>query len=223
MDGEEETLLGTFTYDIAEEATQTFPLQVWEVCVGKTPGQKRTFASKSIAGGVLTIPPGAELPSRLRETWLSWRIGLSSPQQGQQKQSKTHIDPAGGAGAQSSPPMPAASCGLAIGTRAACCPKTVSGGESQQAAPWGCPTGSCRVATSLSLSCAAYAAGGASKCCHSPCTAVLPGHSAAQRPLRREGVAGQGPSLSQAGGGREDTSTLSQQQQQHFPQVPFWP
>ncbi|NXD74821.1 SPAG4 protein, partial [Eolophus roseicapillus] len=28
MDGEEETLLGTFTYDIAEKPTQTFPLQV---------------------------------------------------------------------------------------------------------------------------------------------------------------------------------------------------
>ncbi|NWS50873.1 SPAG4 protein, partial [Probosciger aterrimus] len=27
MDGEEETLLGTFTYDIAKEPTQTFPLQ----------------------------------------------------------------------------------------------------------------------------------------------------------------------------------------------------
>lgn len=48
MDGEEEILLGTFTYDIAEKPTQTFPLQVWEVCVGKMPGQKRTFASKSI-------------------------------------------------------------------------------------------------------------------------------------------------------------------------------
>lgn len=85
MNGEEETVLGTFTYDIAKEPTQTFPLQVWEACVRKTPGQKHTFASKSMAGGVLTVPPGAEVPSWLRETWLGWRIGLSSPQQGQQK------------------------------------------------------------------------------------------------------------------------------------------
>lgn len=121
--------------------------------------------------------------------------------------------PYGHAGAQSSPPGPAASCGLASDTRAARCPKTqVAGGESQQAAPWGCPTGSCRAATSLGLSSAGDAGGGASRCCHSHCTAVLPGHSAAQRPLRREGVPGQGPSLSQADGGREDTSTLSLQQ-----------
>ncbi|NXW12208.1 SPAG4 protein, partial [Fregetta grallaria] len=39
-EGEEETLLGTFSYDIEKELKQTFPLQVREVCVGKRPGQK---------------------------------------------------------------------------------------------------------------------------------------------------------------------------------------
>ncbi|NWH29033.1 SPAG4 protein, partial [Grus americana] len=37
-DREEETLLGTFTYNIAKEAIQTFPLQVRSAHGGKVPG-----------------------------------------------------------------------------------------------------------------------------------------------------------------------------------------
>ena len=68
-EGEGETLLGTFSYDIEKEPTQTFPLQVREVCVGKRPGQKRTFASKSVAEGVRMVCPGARAQPWPRETW----------------------------------------------------------------------------------------------------------------------------------------------------------
>ncbi|KAF1583841.1 SUN domain-containing protein 2, partial [Eudyptes moseleyi] len=39
-DGEEETLLGTFMYNVAEEAIQTFPLKVRSTHRGKMPGSK---------------------------------------------------------------------------------------------------------------------------------------------------------------------------------------
>ncbi|NXK01060.1 SUN2 protein, partial [Corythaixoides concolor] len=39
-DGEEETLLGTFTCDTARDATQTFPLKVRSTRGGKMPGSK---------------------------------------------------------------------------------------------------------------------------------------------------------------------------------------
>ncbi|KAF1623805.1 UNVERIFIED_CONTAM: Sperm-associated antigen 4 protein, partial [Eudyptes pachyrhynchus] len=39
-DGEEETLLGTFMYNVAKEAIQTFPLKVWSTHRGKMPGSK---------------------------------------------------------------------------------------------------------------------------------------------------------------------------------------
>ncbi|KAF1455684.1 SUN domain-containing protein 2, partial [Spheniscus demersus] len=39
-DGEEETLLGTFTYDVAQELIQTFPLKVRSTCGGKMPGSQ---------------------------------------------------------------------------------------------------------------------------------------------------------------------------------------
>ncbi|KAF1647108.1 SUN domain-containing protein 2, partial [Eudyptes chrysocome] len=39
-EGKDETLLRTFTYTMHKELTQTFPLQVQQVCVGKRPGQK---------------------------------------------------------------------------------------------------------------------------------------------------------------------------------------
>lgn len=68
-EGEEETLLGTFSYDIEKEPTQTFPLQVREVCAGKRPGQKRGFASKSVAEGAWTVLAGAGAQPWPRETW----------------------------------------------------------------------------------------------------------------------------------------------------------
>lgn len=52
-------LLGIFTYSVQKEATQTFPLQVQCVRVGKRPGQKRRFAGKSLAEGMWTVPAGA--------------------------------------------------------------------------------------------------------------------------------------------------------------------
>ena len=42
-----------------QEPTQTFPLQVQCMRVGKRPGQKRCFASKWLVGGVRTVPAGA--------------------------------------------------------------------------------------------------------------------------------------------------------------------
>ncbi|KAK1189358.1 SUN2 protein, partial [Pygoscelis papua] len=39
-DGEEETLLGTFMYNVANEAIQTFPLKVRSTHRGKMPGSK---------------------------------------------------------------------------------------------------------------------------------------------------------------------------------------
>ncbi|NXF48597.1 SUN2 protein, partial [Oceanites oceanicus] len=39
-EGKDETLLGTFTYAMQKEPTQTFPLQVQRMRVGKRPGQK---------------------------------------------------------------------------------------------------------------------------------------------------------------------------------------
>ncbi|KAK1204611.1 SUN2 protein, partial [Pygoscelis papua] len=39
-DGEEETLLGTFMYNVANEAIQTFPLKVQSTHRGKMPGSK---------------------------------------------------------------------------------------------------------------------------------------------------------------------------------------
>lgn len=67
-EGEEETLLGTFSYDIEKEPTQTFPLQVREVCAGKRPGQKRGFASKSVAEGAWMVLAGAGAQRWPRET-----------------------------------------------------------------------------------------------------------------------------------------------------------
>ncbi|NXA43803.1 SUN3 protein, partial [Eudromia elegans] len=40
-EGEEETFLGTFTYDVEKEAIQTFPLKVEEARVGKGQAQGR--------------------------------------------------------------------------------------------------------------------------------------------------------------------------------------
>ncbi|NXD18547.1 SUN1 protein, partial [Nothocercus nigrocapillus] len=39
-EGEEETLLGTFTYDVEKEAMQTFPLKVGEARVGRGQAQR---------------------------------------------------------------------------------------------------------------------------------------------------------------------------------------
>ncbi|KAK1197687.1 SUN2 protein, partial [Pygoscelis papua] len=39
-DGEEETLLGTFTYNVAKELVQTFPLKVRSTRGGKVPGSQ---------------------------------------------------------------------------------------------------------------------------------------------------------------------------------------
>ncbi|NXN34558.1 SPAG4 protein, partial [Nycticryphes semicollaris] len=35
VEGEEETLLGTFRFDVEKAMTQTFPVQVWRVCVAR--------------------------------------------------------------------------------------------------------------------------------------------------------------------------------------------
>ncbi|XP_076214446.1 sperm-associated antigen 4 protein-like [Aptenodytes patagonicus] len=44
-DGEEETLLGTFTYNVAKELIQTFPLKVRSTRGGKMPGSQRERAA----------------------------------------------------------------------------------------------------------------------------------------------------------------------------------
>ncbi|KAM8985083.1 uncharacterized protein PRD47_000561 isoform 2-T2 [Ara ararauna] len=54
-EGQDETLLGSFIYSMQKEPTQSFPLQVQWVHVGR-PGQKHQFASKSLAGGEWTVP-----------------------------------------------------------------------------------------------------------------------------------------------------------------------
>lgn len=55
-EGQGETLLGSFIYSMQKEPTQTFPLQVQWVRVGRRPGQKHQFASKWLAGGEWTVP-----------------------------------------------------------------------------------------------------------------------------------------------------------------------
>ncbi|XP_061208135.1 SUN domain-containing protein 3-like [Neopsephotus bourkii] len=55
-EGQGETLLGSFLYSVQKEPTQTFPLQVQWVRVGRRPGQKHQFASKSLARGEWTVP-----------------------------------------------------------------------------------------------------------------------------------------------------------------------
>uniref|UniRef100_A0A8C6K134 Uncharacterized protein n=1 Tax=Melopsittacus undulatus TaxID=13146 RepID=A0A8C6K134_MELUD len=55
-EGHGETLLGSFLYSMQIEPTQTFPLQVQWVRMGKRPGQKHQFASKSLAGREWTGP-----------------------------------------------------------------------------------------------------------------------------------------------------------------------
>ena len=76
-DREEETLLGTFTYNIAKEAIQTFPLQVRSAHGGKVPGSGTGLPASPwqeerdcFLPGQMTN--GEREKERERETWQGW-------------------------------------------------------------------------------------------------------------------------------------------------------
>ena len=66
-DGEEETLLGTFMYNVAKEAIQTFPLKVRSTHGGKMPGSKTGLPASPWQEERERFLPGQRAPDHRQE------------------------------------------------------------------------------------------------------------------------------------------------------------